>query len=234
MNELLLDAPHQNVIFVLPFLLGAVGEYRAPVAVALVVRPLPLVLHAVGALTDTKAVALVVLPLTHVGLGGGGVDVVLGRQVFVGHVAVAEADGGVGVAGADAAHGGVAARRAALAGDGRARVGLAQLLQAAEERAAAEQALLLAGAQLAVAVEVEHEAATRARRAVRQVVVEHGAVALLAAQRGQGRAQWRADHRGHAVGDALPHAIAVAHAAHPLALERACSDHKTRTLVRGY
>ncbi len=48
---------------------------------------------------------------------------VLHGGVLIRHLSVSIADGGVGVAGADAAHGGVATRRAPFARDGRFRVG---------------------------------------------------------------------------------------------------------------
>ena len=51
--------------------------------------------------------ALVVLPLAHVGFRGGGVHVVLHRAKIT--IYIAEADRGVGIAGADPAHGCVAA-----------------------------------------------------------------------------------------------------------------------------
>lgn len=225
--ELLPYSTDQNIIFVFPLFLGAVGEQGAAVAMPLVVDPLALVLHAVGPLADAEAVALVVPPLAHVGFRGGGVHVVLhGAEIAID---VAEADGGVGVAGANAAHGRVAADRAALAGDGRLGLGFADL-HAAEQRAPAEEAALLLARELGVGLEVEHEAAPGAGGGVGggRGVVEDAAVALLAAQRGQRGAQGRADHRGHAVGHALAHSVAVPHAAGPLALVGAWERPKHR------
>ena len=215
--KLLPYSPDQNIIFVFSLFLGAVGKHGAAVPVPLVICPLAFILHAVGALADAEASALVVLPLAHVGFRGGGVHVVFHRAEIT--IYVAEADGRVGVAGADSAHGRVAADRAALAGDGGLGFGLAQF-HASQEGAPAEEAALLLARELGVGMEVEYEAPAAAGRAVSggRGVVEHAAVALLAAQRGQRRAQRRADHRGHAVGHALAHAVAVPHAAGPLAL----------------
>lgn len=183
----------------------------------LVICPLAFVLHAVRALADAETIALVVLPLAHVGFGGGGVHVVFhGAKITVD---VAEADGGVGIAGTNSTHGCVAADGAPLAGDGRLGFGLAKF-HASEKGASAEEATLLLASELGVSVEVEHEASAGARWAVGCGcgVVEHAAIALLAAQRGQRGAQGRADHRGHAIGHALAHTVAVPHASGPLAL----------------
>lgn len=116
-DQVLLDAPGQCVVLVLPFFLGAIRKDGTAVAMTLVIQPLALILHAVGALRNAETAALVILPLTHVGLSGGGVHVVFLSQVVVARVSIAKADGGVGVAGADATHGGVAVCRAALAGN---------------------------------------------------------------------------------------------------------------------
>lgn len=76
-DQVLPFAAHQDVLFVLPFLFGAIGKRGATVAVALVAEPLPLVLEAVGASTDTESGPLVVLPLPTVGLSCCGVHVVV-------------------------------------------------------------------------------------------------------------------------------------------------------------
>lgn len=107
-NELLPYPAHQHVIFILPLLFGSIREYGAPVSMPLVVHPFPFILQPVGSLTDPKPIALIVLPFAHVGLSGGGIHVVLHWRVIIRHLSFSIADGGVGVAGADAAHGGIA------------------------------------------------------------------------------------------------------------------------------
>uniref|UniRef100_A0A8D3BS46 Microtubule-associated protein 1 light chain 3 beta n=1 Tax=Scophthalmus maximus TaxID=52904 RepID=A0A8D3BS46_SCOMX len=76
---------NQDVLLVLPFLFGAVGERGAAVAVALVAEPLALVLQPVRPAAHAEPRPLVVLPLAAVGLRRRGVHVVVGDgQLCVG------------------------------------------------------------------------------------------------------------------------------------------------------
>lgn len=223
--DALLHALDEDVVAVFALLLLAVGQRGAAVAVPQVVQPLTLVLQPAGALADSVARALVVLPLAHVGLGGGGVDVGLKGGVLLSLRPLAQAGCGGGIAGgrADPALALEEADAALLAGQRRLGLGLLQLPQ---QGAPAEQTPLLHLAGLGVGVEAEGEAAAgdggRCGQALGVggggVLLRQRAIAVLAAQGGQGGAQRGAHHRSHAVGHALPHAVAVPHAVGELAL----------------
>lgn len=152
----------QDIIFVFSLFLGAIRKHSAAVPMPLVIGPLAFVLHAVGAFADAKAIALIILPLAHVDFRGSGIHMIFHRAKIT--VDVTEADGGVGIARTDSAHGCITADRAALAGDGRLGFRLAEF-HAAEKGAPTEEATLFL-AQLCVRMEVEHEATSCASRVV--------------------------------------------------------------------
>lgn len=74
---LLLLTGDQDVVLVLPLLLGAITKRRHAVAVLPIVEPFTLVTEAVAALRYTEACPLVVLPLAQVGLGHRGVHLLV-------------------------------------------------------------------------------------------------------------------------------------------------------------
>lgn len=79
-DQVLPLSTHQDVLFVLPFLFGAVRECGTAVTVAFVAKPLPLVLQSVGSSAETVASPFVILPLPAVHLGRRGIHVIVGNN----------------------------------------------------------------------------------------------------------------------------------------------------------